>query len=133
MSIHKEASLAASPEKVYEALTDAAKFAAVTGLHAQIPAGDGASFVLFGGHIEGRQVELVPGQRVVQAWRGSDWDPGVYSLVRFTLIAEGEGTKLLVDHDSYPRGKSPMFPTWHEHLTAGWSTFYLEPFAKYFN
>ena len=132
MSIHKEVTFSASPERVYELLTVGEKFAAATGMPASLDAGDGASFSIFGGYIEGRHIELVRGKRIVQAWRGSDWDAGVYSLVRFTLSGEGSGTKLVVDHDGYPQGESPLYPSWHEHLSSNWPNFYFEPFAKYF-
>jgi uncharacterized protein YndB with AHSA1/START domain len=130
MSIRQEVTFPVSPERVYELLTDGTKFAAATGRPAQI-GGEGAPFSIFGDYISGRQIELVPGQRIVQAWRGADWGPGVYSLVRFTLTPEGNGTKLVVDHDAYPEGKSPMYPSWHEHLSTNWPVFYFEPFAKY--
>ena len=68
-------------------------------------------------------VELVPGARVVQAWRVKLWPEGQYSLVRFTLAPDGAGTKLVLDHSGYPEGE-------HEHLSAGWRANYLEPLAK---
>ena len=132
MSIHLEAAFPVSPERVYELLTDGAEFAAATGMPAEIGGGEGAEFSVFGGRILGRQIERIPGKRVVQAWRMPDWALGVYSLVRLTLTPEGAGTKLAVDQDACPEGKSPMFPSWHEHFTAGWPMFYFEPFAKYF-
>jgi activator of HSP90 ATPase len=131
MSIRQEVTFPASPARIYELLTDSGKFAAATGRPARIEASEGAAFSIFGGYISGRQIELIPGQRVVQAWRGNDWDAGVYSFVRFTLTPAGSGTKLVVDHNGYPQGKSPMYPTWHEHLSANWPVFYFEPFAKY--
>jgi uncharacterized protein YndB with AHSA1/START domain len=132
MSIRQEVLFPVSPERVYELLTDSARFAAATGRPANIGPDEGDEFSIFGDYIQGRQIELVPGQRIVQAWRGGDWDAGVYSFVRFTLTREGSGTKLVVDHDAYPAGKSPMYSSWHEHLSANWPVFYFEPFAKYF-
>ncbi len=131
MSIHQEAALPASPESVYEMLTDAATFAAATGRPAEIETKEGGAFAVFGGVVHGRQIELVPGRRVVQAWRFRDWAPGVYSCVRFTLRPDGEGTLLAVDHDGYPGGASPRYPSWHEHLATNWPVFYLEPLARY--
>src|SRR5258706_5209795 len=126
MSIHHEVVLPASPERVYEVFTDGEKFTAVTGGRvAEIGSGEGAAFSLFGGPIHGRHVELVPGQRVVQAWRTKMWPPGKYSLVTFTLTAEGSGTKLAIDHDAYPADQ-------HDHLSSGWVQNYVEPFAKHF-
>lgn len=131
MPIHREVTFKVSPARVYELLTDSEKFAAATGKPAQIEASEGAAFSIFGGYISGRQIELIPGQRVVQAWRGQDWDAGVYSFVRFTLTAAGTGTKLVLDHDAYPQGESPLYPSWHEHLSANWPVFYFEPFTQY--
>ena len=131
MAIHQEVTFPVSPERVYELLTDGAKFAAATGRPASI-GGEGAPFSVFGDYVNGRQIELVPGQRVVQAWRGVDWAPGVYSIVRFTLTRDGAGTKLVLDHDAYPDGQSPLYPSWGEHLSTNWPVFYFEPFATYF-
>ncbi len=131
MSIHKEVTFQAPPEQIYNLLTNGEEFAAATGMPATIGAGEGAAFSIFGGHIIGRQIELVPGRSVIQAWRGSDWQSGVYSVVRFTLEADGKGTKLSMDHNAYPEGKSPRYPTWQEHLSTNWPVFYFEPFAQY--
>ena len=126
MTIHHEAVLAATPQQVYEVLTTGAAFAKATGDRpATIGAGEGATFELFGGPIHGRQIELVPGERVVQAWRVAGWDPGVYSVVRFTLRAEGGKTRFVIDHDAYPAAQ-------HDHLSGGWLANYIEPLTAYF-
>jgi len=131
MPIHQEVSFVAAPKRVYQLLTDSAEFAAATERPAEIAATEGGSFSIFGGYIQGRQIELVPGKRIVQTWRGIDWAARAHSLVRFTLTPEGHGTKLAVDHDAYPEGPSPMYPTWQEHLSTNWPVFYFEPLAKY--
>jgi uncharacterized protein YndB with AHSA1/START domain len=127
MSIHQEVVIPASPDRVFAALTTSAQFTEATGGRAaEIAADDGGTFSLFGGAIHGRQIELVPGARVVQAWRVKMWEPGVYSLVRFTLTAEGKGTKVVLDHSSFPEAQQ-------EHLAAGWAANYWEPLTKYFS
>ncbi len=124
-AIHQEVILPASPDRVYAALTTSAQFTEATGGRpADITATDGGAFSLFGGMIHGRQIELVPGVRLVQAWRVKLWEPGVYSLVRFTLAAEGNGTKVVLDHAAFPDGQEP-------HLAAGWGTNYWEPLTKF--
>ena len=80
-------------------------------------------FSLFGGHITGRQVELVPNQLVVQAWRAKTWPAGVYSIARFELSAEGANTRLVFDHDGFPADMK-------DHLAAGWTSNYWEPMHK---
>ena len=74
--------------------------------------------------IEGRHIELVPDTRLVQAWRDSDWKPGVFSLVKFELAAERAGTVLTFEHTGFPDADA-------DHLNAGWSANYWEPLAKY--
>jgi activator of HSP90 ATPase len=122
-SIHQEVTLPAGPQRVYEALTQSERFSAMTGAPADIEAKDGGRFSCFGGMITGRNVELVSGQRVVQAWRARNWEPGVYSMARFELKPEGQGTRLVFDHTSYPEGQG-------EHLAAGWEANYWAPLRK---
>jgi uncharacterized protein YndB with AHSA1/START domain len=129
VSIHQEAVIEAPPEHVYAALTDGEKFAAATGMPAEITDREGERFSAFGGRVEGRQIELVRGQRVVQAWRfGGEhpepWEPGVYSVVRFTLVPEGDATRLVIDHDGIP-------PHAEARIESGYPTFYHEPLARY--
>ena len=127
MSIHQEVVIPASPDRVFAVLTTSAQFTEATGGRAaEIATTDGGVFSLFGGAIHGRHIELVPGTRVVQAWRVKVWDPGMYSLVRFTLTAEGKGTKVVLDHSGFPEAQT-------EHLAAGWSANYWEPLTKYFS
>ena len=129
MPIHQEALIDAAPEDVYAVLTDGAKFTAATGQPAQLSDREGDVFTLFGGRVEGRQIELVPGERVVQAWRfGGDhpepWDAGVYSVVRFTLTPEGEATKFVIDHDGIP-------PEAEQRIATGYASFYQGPLVEY--
>jgi activator of HSP90 ATPase len=122
-SIHQEMTLPAAPQRVYEALTQSERFSKMTGAPAEIEAKDGGRFSCFGGMITGRNVELAPGQRVVQAWRAGNWEPGVYSMARFELKPEGQGTRLVFDHTGYPEGQG-------EHLSAGWEANYWAPLRK---
>jgi activator of HSP90 ATPase len=84
----------------------------------------GGTFSIFGGHITGRQIELVPNQRIVQAWRVVDWDPGVYSIAKFELLEQGTGTKLVFDHTGFPKGDA-------EHLAQGWKSHYWDSIDKF--
>jgi uncharacterized protein YndB with AHSA1/START domain len=88
-TIHQEVDFNAPPPRIYEILLDAKLFSAFSQDTAEIQPRAGAPFKLFGGRIEGRNVELVPPQRIVQAWRPSTWPAGVYSIVRFELTARG--------------------------------------------
>ncbi len=129
-TIHQQALIPATPGEVYRVLTDGERFAAATGQPAHVTDREGDAFSLFGGRVEGRQIELVPDSRVVQAWRfgsahDSPWEDGVFSVVRFTLTAEDGGTRFVLDHDAVPE-------RWHDHLEGGYPTFYQEPLTRYF-
>lgn len=121
--IHQELSFNASPDAVYKALTDSTEHGAFTGEPANI-GGDGEKWSAYGGKISGRNIELVPGKRVVQTWRPGNWAEGVHSLVRFELTAEGEGTKLVLDHSGVPAEGGA-------HIDGGWHRMYWEKLAKH--
>ena len=107
-SIHQEVTIKANAKKVFDALTDAKQFSAFSGgAPAEIDAQEGGSFSCFGGHIKGRNIELVPGKRVVQAWRSVKWIEGVYSIVRFELSEEGGSTKIVFDQAGFPEEAGP--------------------------
>jgi uncharacterized protein YndB with AHSA1/START domain len=126
----------AVPQRIYDALTDASLFQKVESLSGAMKSVDinshpavisrdpGGAFSLFGGYIVGRQIELVPNQRIVEAWRTMSWAPGLYSIARFELAAEGSSTRLVFDHAGFPTGTA-------EQLAAGWKSNYWEPLEKF--
>ena len=122
--IHQEVVFEAAPARVYRALVDAAEFSKLTGAPTTGAGTEGSTFSAFGGHITGRQVELVPDQLVVQAWRAKTWPAGTYSIARFELRSEGAKTRLVFDHAGFPEGEQ-------EHLASGWTANYWEPMGKY--
>ena len=82
-SLHQEVPFEDTPGRIYDILLDSKQFAACTGMPAEIDPKAGGAFSTFGGMIEGRNIELVSGRRLVQAWRPTHWDAGVFSIVRF--------------------------------------------------
>jgi activator of HSP90 ATPase len=123
-SLHQEVDLNAVPRKIYEVLLDSKQFSACTGRTAEIDPKVGGAFTLFGGLIVGRNVELVPEQRIVQAWRPTHWDPGVYSLVKFELNPKGSTTNVVLDHTGFPEGD-------YDSLSDGWKSHYWNPLTKF--
>jgi activator of HSP90 ATPase len=123
-SIHHEVFFKASRNRVYEALTVAEQFGKLTGAPTEISREVGGTFSIFGGHIVGRNLELAPNERIVQAWRVVDWDVGLYSIAKFELKEVGSNTKIVFDHTSFPQG-------YGKHLAEGWKSHYWEPVEKY--
>ena len=124
-AIHQEVIIKASRKRVYEVLTDTEQFRKLSGgMDTKISRDPGGAFSLFGGVITGRHIELVPGERVEQAWR-SEWAPGDYSIARFVLKEQGLDTKIVFDHTGFPQGAA-------EHLATGWKEHYWDGLARYF-
>jgi len=137
-AIHQEIMFAAPAARVYEALTMTEQFDKVVRLSAAMNSGmqkmlgttptsidpvAGGAFALFGGYVTGRNLELVPNARIVQAWRAGSWDAGDYSIAKFVLLDQGPATKLTFDHAGFPNDAA-------EHLAEGWHVNYWEPLAK---
>jgi len=130
--IHQETNLSATPQVVYETLLSSKEFSACikksfkdfTAANAVIDPKVGGTFSLFDGHIIGRNLELIPNQRIVQAWRVVDWPSGVYSIAKFEFKTEGSGTHLVFDHVGFPDGLK-------EHLATGWQQHYWDTLSKY--
>ena len=133
ITIHQSAYFKVSPAQVYGMLLSSAEFSSCTkksfdmftATSAKIDPVTGGAFSLFDGHIIGRILELVPDQRIVEAWRVVDWPAGVYSIARFDLKAEGSGTRLIFEHVGFPEGLK-------EHLSEGWQQHYWDAMTKYF-
>ena len=135
--VHQEVVFGAGCKRVYAALVETEQFDKVTRLSAAMKAGmpagapptqisreTGGAFSLFGGYISGRHIELVPGERIVQAWRTAKWNPGDYSIVTFRFTAKGSATQLVFDHRGFPAGEAKS-------LAKGWHINYWEPLQKY--
>jgi activator of HSP90 ATPase len=133
ITIHQSSWFKAAPVRVYNLLLSSAEFSACTkksfdiftASSAKIDSVTGGTFSLFDGHITGRILELVPGRRIVEAWRVVDWPAGVYSIARFDLTTEGTGTRVIFEHIGFPEGLK-------EHLSEGWQQHYWDAMTKYF-
>jgi activator of HSP90 ATPase len=136
-SIHQELVFKANRRRIYDIFTTAAQFdkmihdiqtkeggAASASHPTEIGHDVGGAFSLFGGRIVGRHLELIPDERIVQAWRVAYWDPGVFSIVRFDFKEQGAETKLLFAHTGFPQGDA-------ENLLHGWKLHYWEPLEKF--
>jgi activator of HSP90 ATPase len=123
-SLHQEVVLKASPARIYDILLSSKLFAAFSGSPAEIDPSAGGAFSMFDGQIAGRNVELVPAQRIVQAWRPAHWDQGVYSIVRFDLSPRDATCSVVLDHYGFPQGE-------YDHLSRGWKAHYWDRLEKF--
>ena len=124
-SLHQEVDFPVGPDRIYHLLLDSKEFAELSGMPAEIDAIPGGAFAMFGKVIYGRNVELIPNERVIQAWGDTGWGPGVYSIARFELKKQASGTRVVLNHTGFPEGS-------YDHLYVGWKGHYWEPMQKYF-
>ncbi len=126
-SLEIEATIAAEPRKVYRAWLDPKEHAAMTGAEA---AGggevQGASFSAWDGYIQGKNLALGPGLKVVQSWRTTEF-PAEAPDSRLELHFDQApgGTRLTLIHTEIPEGQSAQYAD-------GWMEFYLTPMKRYF-
>jgi activator of HSP90 ATPase len=84
----------ASPRAVYDLIMDSRKHASLSGEKARIGKKVGDAFVAWSGHITGINLVLKPGEKIVQAWRATGWQPDHYSIAIFDVQRAPGGAKL---------------------------------------
>ncbi len=116
----------ASPAQIYAAWLDGELHAAMTGGRAEGAPMVGTRFSAWDGYINGTNLELDPGRRIVQAWRTSEFPADAPdSRLEVLLSPEGAGTRITIRQTEIPLGQAVHYQSgWHEH--------YLEPMMKYF-
>jgi len=119
------ATIPASPRAIYDAWLSSKGHAALTGASAKVSAKVGGKFTAWDGYISGKNLKLVPGRRIVQAWRTTEFaaaDP--HSQIDVTLEPVRGGTKLALHHTNIPAGQSDY--------RSGWKDCYFEPMTAHF-
>ena len=116
----------ASPTEIYRAWLDSVAHSEMTGGEATMSDQVGADVSAWDGYITGRNLELVPGERIVQSWRTTEFDDEFEdSIVTIVLQETEDGTLLTLQHSNVP----------DEHKSyeeGGWQSNYFEPMIVYF-
>ncbi len=116
----------ATPEEIYNAWLDTHGHTAMTGAAAQMSAQPGAAYTSWDGYISGRNLELVPNQRIVQSWRTTRFQEDQSdSKITVTLTPVEAGTLLTLLHADVPDGHT-------KYEDGGWQAHYFEPMKRYF-
>ncbi len=123
-NIRQTVFLPGTPDEVYEALMDEKKHAAFSGSPAKISRKVGGSFTAYGDYIKGKNLEILPGKKIVQEWRASDWKEGAYSVVSFAFFPAEGGTKVVFSHTKVPAEEV-------KDISSGWKEFYWAPMKNF--
>ena len=87
----------------------------------------GAEVSAWDGYISGRNLELVPGERIVQSWRTSEFgDEHEDSVITVVLEEVDDGTLLTLEHSNVPDEQ-------RSYEEGGWQSNYFEPMVAYFS
>jgi activator of HSP90 ATPase len=116
----------AKASEIYDAWLNSKGHAAMTGSAAQVDGTVGGKFTAWDGYISGTTLDLKPGQRIVQAWRTSEFPHDAPDSRIEILFEEVEAaTKLTFIHNNIPEDQV-------ESYRQGWDDFYYKPMKEYF-
>lgn len=115
----------ASPEEIYHAWLSSDGHSGMTGSPATASDQVGDEFSAWDGYIQGRNLELEPHTRIVQAWRTTEFSSSEPdSRIEITLVPVGAKTRLTLHHSGLP----PHGGQYEE----GWVESYFDPMKDYF-
>ena len=106
----------AEPQDVYAALTNPFTIELWSGYPAQMSEEPGFEFSMWEGDIEGKILETIPNQKVVQQWYFGDQEEA--SVATIKLFADGPHTQVELVHTNIPADD-------FDDITQGWKEFYL--------
>ena len=125
-SIKQTVTFNATPGDVYELIMDEKKHGAFTGGKVTMSKAVNGRFDVFDGYCHGHNIELVEGEKIVQAWHFAEdgWPEDHFSICTFLFENEGGKTKLSFTQTGVPEHKI-------EELTNGWKQYYWDPMTAF--
>ena len=116
----------ASPAEIYEAWLSTKGHTSMTGSPARVSRKVGGKFTAWDGYIRGQTLALEPDQRIVQAWRTSEFpDDAPDSHLEVSLEKTKGGTRVRITHTDIPPGQAISYKQ-------GWKDFYFKPMKEHF-
>jgi activator of HSP90 ATPase len=116
----------ATPSEVYNAWLNSDGHSAMTGSSANVDGKVGGKFTAWDGYIFGSTLELKPDQRIIQAWRTSEFpDDAPDSHLEIVFEKTKGGTKVTLTHADMPEDQV-------ESYRQGWEDFYFKPMREYY-
>ena len=120
--------LPAPTQKIYDAWLNGREHTRFTGGKASASAKVNGKFTAWDGYISGKNLELVNGKKIVQAWRTTEFPPEAPdSWLEISLAKKPGGkTELTLVHKNIPKGQGTRYKS-------GWKEHYFEPMKAYFS
>ncbi len=121
-----KAKISAKPSEIYQAWLSTKGHTAMTGSPAKVDGKAGGKFTAWDGYIFGTTLELTPNERIVQAWRTTEFpEDASDSRVEIHLEESADGTKITLEHSNMPEGQADDYKQ-------GWEDYYFKPMREYF-
>lgn len=115
----------APAKKLYDLYMNPKQHSAFTGGKVNVSSRAGSKFTAFDGLLRGTTLLTIPGQLIVQRWRGAHWKMGdLDSTLVLTFSQKGKKGQIELVHVNVPD---------HDHagVTNGWKKFYWKPLRAY--
>ncbi|MBC8452997.1 MAG: SRPBCC domain-containing protein [Chloroflexi bacterium] len=117
----------ASPQVLFDAWLDGEQHGAMTQAPATASRDIAGIFTAHDGYINGINLELEEGKRILQTWRTSQFaDTDSDSSIEVMLEAISAGTRLTLTHWNVPDDQADGYES-------GWQDFYFTPMQEYFS
>jgi activator of HSP90 ATPase len=117
----------ATASEIYSAWMSSDGHTAMTGSPANVDGKVGGKFTAWDGYIFGSTLELEPDQRIVQAWRTSEFpDDALDSHLEILFEEVAAGTEVTLTHSDMPEDQVHSY-------RQGWEDFYFKPMKEYFS
>ena len=125
-TIKQAISFNTTPIKVYEMIMNAEKHSAFTQSKVEMSPEVKGDFCVFDGYCHGYNIELIEGEKIVQAWHFEEdgWPEDHYSICTFHIDLENNKTKLYFEQSGIPEHKAKS-------LFDGWEKYYWKPMKEF--
>ena len=114
----------ATPDEVYQALTNPISIEIWTGESAEMSTIPGSEFSLWEGSIVGRNIEFIEGKKIVKQWYFGD--QAEESIVTIILHPDKHGTSAELRHTNIPDND-------YQDICQGWDEAYFGSVIEFFD
>lgn len=124
-SIEQTVEFPVPADRLFEAYLDPQEHAKITGAQVSVSRETGAGFRAFDGVITGRNLVIVPGRLIVQAWRASHWkETDLDSILVLLFEPTRTGGRIRLTHVNVPDHD-------HQGVAEGWEKYYWTPWRAH--
>jgi uncharacterized protein YndB with AHSA1/START domain len=123
-TVSQRVKFSASPGTLFEMYMDSKKHTAATGAPAKLSRKVGGAWRAHGGAISGKNLLIVPGKTIVQAWRAGFWKKDELSVLIMTFEKASGGAVVEIVHVGVPQHDQ-------KGVRNGWPAFYWRRWKKY--